>query len=139
MPPPKQKLPMERLNIVAGSFDYNWRFHPAYLQMGDADVRARGRVLARPGKGFKLPAAVLDSYAGNYELQPGRMLEISRREDILWAKAGADELELVPLDASSFYGQKFNIWVTFEKDANGNVTGFTGHQPGDGDFEGRRK
>jgi dienelactone hydrolase len=139
IPPPRQQLPMERMNIVAGSFDYNWRFNPAYLQMGDTEVRAKGRVLGMPGKDIKLPQALLDSYAGTYELRPGRLVEVSRKGDILWVKAGNDELEFVPLDQTSFYGQRFNIWVTFEKDATGKVTGFTGHQPGEGDFEGKKQ
>jgi len=138
IPPPKQNLPMERTNIVAGSFDYNWRFNPEYLQMGDAETRARGRVLAKPGNAVKLPEALLDSYAGAYELRPGRNVEVSRKGDILWVKAGPDELEFVPLDETNFYGQKMNLWVTFLKDASGKVTGFVGHQPGDGDFEGRK-
>jgi dienelactone hydrolase len=139
IPPPKQNLPMERMNVVAGSFDYNWRFNPGYLQMGDAETRARGRVLAKPGKAIKLPESLLDSYAGAYELRPGRNVEIGRKGDILWVKSGPDELEFVPLDETNFYGQKVNVWVTFLKDASGKVTGFVGHQPGDGDFEGTRK
>jgi dienelactone hydrolase len=139
IPPPKQVVPMERLNMVAGSFDHQWRFNPAYLQMGDAEVRARGRVLAKPGREVKLPEALLESYAGSYELQPGRIVEVTRKGSVLNAKAGNDDLELVPLDEKTFYGQQFNVWVTFEKDAAGKVTGFTGHQPGDGDFEGKRK
>ena len=66
-------------------------------------------------------------------------MELERRGEALWAKTGADSLDFVPLDQVTFYGQKFNVWVTFEKDASGKVTGFTGHQPGDGDFEAKRQ
>lgn len=134
-----QRLAMERMNVVAGSFDHNWRLNEAYLQLGDAQSRAQGRVLARPGKAVKLPQAVLDSYAGSYEMQPGRKVVVSRSGDHLLVNAGQEELVFVPLDQTSFYGAKFNLWVTFEKDAEGKVTGFNGYQPGDGEFEAKRQ
>jgi dienelactone hydrolase len=139
IPAPKLKVAEERTKVVSGMFDSNWRFHPAYLQMGDAQIRANGRTLAKPGRHVKLAEAVLESYAGSYEMPGNRMVEIARKGDLLLVKAGPDELEFVPLDQTTFYGAKFNLWVTFEKDTAGRVTGFTGHQPGDGDFEATRK
>jgi dienelactone hydrolase len=139
IPAPRQRAARERTNVVSGMFDQNWRIDPAYLQTGDEKIRAEGRTLAAPGKHVKLPPAVLETYAGVYEMDGNRTVEVSRKGDVLWAKAGTDELEFVPLDDKTFYGAKFNVWVTFEKNAAGEVTGFTGHQPGDGDFEARRK
>jgi hypothetical protein len=52
---------------------------------------------------------------------------------------GTDSLNLVALDQKTFYGQKFNVWITFLKDASGKVTGFAGHQPGDGDLEAQKQ
>jgi dienelactone hydrolase len=139
IPAPRQPAPRERTNVVSGMFDQNWRLDAAYLQPGDEQVRTAGRTLAWPGKSVKLPAAVLESYVGSYEMPGNRIVEVTRKGDVLWARAGADDLEFVPLDEKNFYGAKFNVWVTFETDAAGKVTGFTGHQPGDGDFEATRK
>lgn len=130
---------MERMRVVSGMFDQNWRFDAAYLQEGDAAARASGRTLTFPSGKVKLPEALLESYAGSYELPGNRLVEITRRDDVLWLKSGSDELEFVPLDATTFYGEKFNVWVTFQKDPTGKITGLVGHQPGDGDFEGKRK
>jgi hypothetical protein len=107
--------------------------------MGDTELRAKGRQLTTAGKDVKVPEATLDSYAGRYDLPNGRLVEVERRGSQLWAKAGPDSLELVALDPVTFYGQKFNVWITFEKDGTGKVTGFTGHQPGDGDFQAKKQ
>jgi hypothetical protein len=138
IPPPMQRAPAERTRVVSGMFDRHWRFDAAYLQKGDVELRARGRRLALPGRDVKVPEAVLDSYAGRYDMRNGRPVEIGRTGARLWAKAGPDTLELDPIDPVTFYGAKFNVWITFEKDASGAVTGFTGHQPGDGDFQAKR-
>jgi dienelactone hydrolase len=139
IPAPKQKASEERTKVVSGMFDSNWRFDPAYLQMGDEEVRAKGRRLAKPAKPVKIPEVLLESYAGSYEMPGNRVVEITRKGDLLWAKAGGDELEFVPIDEKNFYGAKFNVWVTFAKDAAGKVTGFTGHQPGESDFEATKR
>jgi dienelactone hydrolase len=129
----------ERTHVVSGMFDQNWRIDPAYLQAGEAEVRARGRRLTTKPANVKVPHATLDSYAGRFALPNGRLIEVERRGDSLWAKAGSDELDLAPLDQVTFYGRKFNVWITFLKDASGKVTGFSGHQPGDGDFEAKKE
>jgi hypothetical protein len=139
IPAPKQKAPAERTRVVSGMFDSNWRFNAEYLQMGDAEIRAKGRVLSTVRGKVSVGADLLDAYAGIYDLPNNRQIVITRKEDTLQAKAGGDEVLMVPIDQTTFYGEKFNVWVTFEKDAAGKVTGFTGHQPGDGDFEARRK
>lgn len=138
IPAPRQMEPEERTRVVSGSFDYNWRFNAAYLQMGDAEIRAKGRRLAVPGKGVKVDIALLDTYAGKYLLN-GRELVLSRTGETLLAKLGPTELELVPLDQANFHGMKFNVWLTFEKDAAGKVTGFVGYDPDNGDFEGKKQ
>lgn len=61
------------------------------------------------------------------------------RDHSLLARVGTDSLNLVALDQKTFYGQKFNVWITFLKDASGKVTGFAGHQPGDGDLEAQKQ
>jgi hypothetical protein len=139
MPAPKQRAGRDRFKVVSGMFDSNWRLDPAYLQPGDEQVRAAGRTLARPGKHVKVADSLLDSYAGSYELPGNRMVEITRKGDLLFARTGAEELDLVPLDQTTFYGARFNLWVTFTTDAGGKVDGFTGHQPGEGDFDATKK
>ncbi len=139
IPPARQKAMDERTRVVSGMFDQNWRFDADYLQTGDAELRAKGRRLTTAGKDVRVPQATLDSYTGNYLLPGGRLVEVGRRGDTLWAKTGPDAMDFVALDQATFYGQKFNVWVTFEKDASGKVTGFTGHQPGDGDFEAKKQ
>ena len=139
IPPVRERAPDERMRVVSGMFDRDWRFGEAYLQRGDTDLRARGRLLATVGKDVTLPQATRDSYVGRYALPNGRVVEVELQGDSLLARVGTDSLELVPLDQETFYGQKFNVWVTFLKDASGKVTGFAGHQPGDGDFEAQKQ
>jgi dienelactone hydrolase len=139
IPAARQVASEEATKVVSGMFDQNWRFDPAYLQPGDEKIRANGRRLTAAGKHVRLEPAVLDSFAGVYLMSNGRRLDVIRKEGLLVATMNAEELELVPLDQSTFYGQKYNVWVTFEKDASGKVTGFVGHQPGDGDFEAKRQ
>ena len=64
---------------------------------------------------------------------------VTRQGDALQAKVDSEELDLEAIDERNFYGAKFNVWLTFEKDAGGKVTGFTGYQPGDGDFEAKKQ
>jgi pimeloyl-ACP methyl ester carboxylesterase len=139
IPAPRQKPQPERTNVASGAFDSNWRLDLSNVQKGDAEIRAQGRKLKSPGEQVKLAPSLLDSYAGKYALPNGRVIEITRKEGMLWAKVASDELGFVPLDPVNFYGEKFNVWVTFEKDASGAVTGLVGHQPGDGDFEAKRQ
>ncbi len=139
IPPVRERVLQERMHVVSGMFDRDWRFGEAYLQRGDTDLRARGRLLATVGKDVKLSQAMRDSYVGRYALPNGRVVQVEHQGDSLLARVDTDELPLVPLDQETFYGQKFNVWITFLKDASGKVTGFAGHQPGDGDFEAQKQ
>jgi len=139
IPAARQSAQPERTNVASGSFDSNWRLDLANVQLGDEAIRTKGRKLPAADKPVKVEPALLDSYVGQYVLPNGNVVEITRRDAALWAKVGPEELEFVPMDQTTFYGEKFNVWATFEKDAAGKVTGFAGHQQGEGDFDAKRK
>jgi hypothetical protein len=45
-------------------------------------------------------------------------------------------MELVPETETSFCILRYDVWISFTRDASGKVTGFIGYQ--NGDFEGKK-
>jgi hypothetical protein len=127
-----------QLRVVSGMFDYNWRYSDALAQPGDAAIRARGRLMHRPKPGLVVDAKVLDSYAGHYQIEHGPALEVLRDGKRLTVRIhGATETdELLPESETDYDIPKYGVWISFLRDANGKVTGFTGYQ--DGNFEARK-
>jgi predicted peptidase len=122
--------------VASGMFDYNWRYAPALVAMGDAVVRASANHIHRAS--VATPAAdVLDRYVGGYRLPNGRSVEIRREGAKLLAKSGGDEGELVAQDERNFYMPAVGVWLEFRGNASGRATGFT-VAGGDGDFEAAR-
>lgn len=81
---------------------------------------------------IKLPADLLDSYAGKYELQPGFILEISREGERLFIlPTGQSKSEIFPASTVRFYSKIVDAQITFNKDEKGKVVSLTLHQGGD--------
>jgi dienelactone hydrolase len=126
LPPFKQQLPRERMRVVSGMFDQNWRFDPAFALPGDAQARADGRLFRMP-TGAAADPKLMAELAGAYQLNPGPLVEVTARDGKLVAKVGSDEGELDLVEGLTFYIPRFRGWVTFERDASGKVTGLKGY------------
>lgn len=75
---------------------------------------------------------IFDDYAGQYELAPGFILNISREADSLWLQApGQPKVQLFPESQTKFFIKVVNAQVTFVKDSGGKVTHAVLHQAGD--------
>jgi CubicO group peptidase (beta-lactamase class C family) len=75
---------------------------------------------------------ILDEYAGQYELVPGFILNVTRSADQLWVQAtGQPRVQLFPESQSEFFFKVVDAQVTFVRDASGRVTHLILHQGGD--------
>jgi hypothetical protein len=72
------------------------------------------------------------AYAGDYELQPGAVLTISKEENRLMAQlTGQQKFEIFPESETKFFYQVVDAQISFKKDMQGKVTGLVLHQRGD--------
>lgn len=81
---------------------------------------------------FHRPVAVDTSvykdYVGQYESRPlGDVDIVSVKEGRLWSHLGKDEDEYLPLGSDTFFVKNDLGSVTFSRDAQGHVTGYTHH------------
>jgi hypothetical protein len=124
--------------IASGHFDYNWRYSPALVVTGDAAARARANQLRRP-RAEDIPAPdALDRYAGRYLIANGPVVEVRREGAKLVVQAGNDSGELLPQTKDNFFLPAFGVWIAFQRDASGQITGFTSAGGGP-DFEATRQ
>lgn len=78
---------------------------------------------ATPTARVTVPAAVLDSYAGEYQLTPALVLTVRREGDVLKTQAtGQRVITLVPQTETRFAAQEIRATVEFERGADGAVT-----------------
>lgn len=76
-----------------------------------------------PPAAVVVPAAVLDAYAGRYQLTPELVLTIRRDGDVLKAQAtGQGETTLAAVTQTRFSVRELNATIDFERDAAGAVT-----------------
>lgn len=76
-------------------------------------------------------AEILESYVGNYELQPGFVLTISKDGDQLKAQAtGQPEFPIFPKSDNVFYYKVVEAQLTFNQNDNGKIESVTLHQSG---------
>jgi hypothetical protein len=122
--------------VVAGTFDYNWRYSDALANAGDPAVRAKANRIRTPGKGVAPAPAALDRFAGRYRIGNDNFVDVRRDGTRLLARSNSDEGELLPQDDANFYLPAYGVWIAFQLDAAGKVTGFTA--AGIGDFEATR-
>lgn len=74
----------------------------------------------------------LDQYVGQYELEPGFVLNITRTADHLWLQGtGLSRVQLFPESQTRFFVKVLDTQVTFVKDPSGKVTHLIFHQRGD--------
>ncbi|HSG38222.1 MAG TPA: DUF3471 domain-containing protein, partial [Thermoanaerobaculia bacterium] len=66
---------------------------------------------------------VYEDYIGEYELQPGFVLTISREGSQLWGQAtGQPRVELFAESETTFFLKVVDAQITFVRDASGKVT-----------------
>jgi dienelactone hydrolase len=122
VPAPKEQMMRERTRVVSGLFDQNWRFAPAFVQLGDVAVRRNGRQLRMP-TGAVIEPQLAQQLAGTYQFSPGPRVLIEAKDGKLMLRAvdEAESAELHLIDALEFYAPLFNLWVWFERDATGRI------------------
>ncbi|MEO8017308.1 MAG: prolyl oligopeptidase family serine peptidase [Pseudomonadota bacterium] len=132
----KQSATVEQTRVVSGTFDSNWRYSADLSVAGDANIRAHGRQVRRPDNHWKLDANTIDSYLGHYQIEKGPVVEMYRDDAKLMVRGGGPVSEMVPESDNIFLAKVMNVWVFFERDAAGKITGFTAW--GDGEFAGKK-
>ncbi len=138
LPAHGQRATPTQTAIASGHFDYNWRYAPGFVVSGDATARARANQLHRP-RASDIPAPdVLDAYVGKYLIGGDPVVEIRREGAKLIVQAGNDSGEMLPQATDNFFLQAFGVWIAFQRDAAGNVSGFTSAGGGP-DFEASRQ
>jgi dienelactone hydrolase len=136
MPAFNQPVTRTQTALASGFFDANWRYSPALLTEGDAAARAKANRLRPPNDGAAPGAVELDRYVGRYQLPNGRIVEVLRAGATLKARSDGEQGDMQPQTEGNFYMPDFNLWLSFQRDATGKVTGFQGS--GSGDFEAPR-
>ncbi len=83
-------------------------------------------------KEARVDPKVLNDYAGQYEISPDFILNITVEADKLWVEpTGQRKAELFPESETKFFFKVVDAQVTFVKDAAGKVTRLVLHQGGD--------
>lgn len=71
----------------------------------------------------EIDSKVYDDYVGEYELQKGFTITITKEENRLFAQAtGQDKFEIFPSSETEFFYKVIDAKITFEKDENGKTT-----------------
>ncbi|WP_250432486.1 serine hydrolase [Hanstruepera flava] len=79
----------------------------------------------------EVPENVLDTYCGQYELQPGFIITVTRQEKQLFAQAtGQPQFELFASAYNKFYLKVVEAQVTFKANDKGKIDSLTLHQNG---------
>lgn len=97
----------EILRAVAAAYDW-------------PDFRPKEKTL------FPLGSALLDRYAGEYEVEPGFSVTVSRQGDRLTARVPGDDmpLELLPESETHFFALDEDLELSFIRKEDGTVSGF---------------
>ncbi|MGQ9574255.1 MAG: serine hydrolase [Thermoguttaceae bacterium] len=82
-------------------------------------------------KPLRLDPAILDQYAGDYELLPGFVLRVTCQKDKLWVQAtGQPRFRVYPESETRFFYRVVDARITFVRDADGKVNRLILHQHG---------
>ena len=80
-------------------------------------------------KPVAVDTSVYKDYVGRYEWRPLDDLDIvSVKDGKLWSQSGKDEDEYLPLGAETLFVRSGIGSITFVRDAQGHVTGYTYHR-----------
>ncbi len=94
------------------------------VEINPANASAVKAINQLEGKTIEVDPSVYDAYTGDYELKPGFILTISREGDKLIGRAtGQRKTTLEPVSENQYVVPEINANITFERDADGKVTG----------------
>ena len=96
-------------------------------RLGPAQVASRTDLpLPQEKKAVVLEPAIIDRYVGEYELQPGLTITVSREASgLLIQFMGEPKLEILPMSEIRFFLKTVDGEVEFSRDASGHTTGLT--------------
>ncbi len=101
----------------------------ADLYLADKLAPEEAKAPETPGKPLKLERAVLEAYAGKYQIEEGPVVTIVREKGLLIAEAaGMPRHELVPESETTFRSNIAGLRITFERDKTGEVARFVLHE-----------
>ncbi len=82
-------------------------------------------------KSLALTSEILSQYIGKYELAPGAVIEISVKDNQIFAQlTGQPQFEIFAEKEDTFFLKVVEAQLVFDKDEKGKVTGVTLHQGG---------
>lgn len=124
------RFPSKRLSITVFSNDA--RFDPGAIAYRIADLYIpEPASTPKPETGgnsapasVNVPPAVLDSYAGEWELAPGTVANLSRQGARLVVSLGPQRFNLIPVSETKFTVEGPGIEVEFKRAADGKVNEF---------------
>jgi CubicO group peptidase (beta-lactamase class C family) len=106
------------------SVDYRPRF-------GMSDVGARTGETPVERQAVKIDSALLDAYAGVYELGPGFQITVSREGDRIFAQpTGQQKSEIFPESDTKFFLKVVDAQLVFVRGQNGQAESLVLHQGG---------
>jgi hypothetical protein len=78
--------------------------------------------LGKPGRNeFTLAGALLDTFAGRYEREPGDYIEITRHDNQLVATLVGVQFLLFAESPAKFFAKTTDVQIEFQKDNSGQV------------------
>jgi pimeloyl-ACP methyl ester carboxylesterase len=117
--------------VAGGWFDHRWQERDDLVFPGNEGLRAESVVLHAPRPDREISTAILDSYAGRYEIAPGVMVSITRTGKQLVANVDQQAtFELVPVSDTDFFIVEGPVRLVFTKDASGRIASIEGQQNG---------
>ncbi len=79
----------------------------------------------------EVPADILETYVGDYQLAADFVLTITVEDGTIWAQAtGQPTVQIYPESETEFFYKVVDAQITFEVDDSGNITGLVLHQGG---------
>ncbi len=101
------------------------------FELDPSNANAMQIVNRLEGKEVKVDSSVFDAYVGEYEIQPGFVLTVTKEGGKLMGQAtGQTKLELEPVSETQFTISSVKANITFLKDAEGNISSLNLKQGG---------
>lgn len=123
------RMPQDHLYIAILSNDRTAEVQPEYLAKQIALI-AIGKSVAEP-RVLELASQILETYVGQYQLEPNYILTVSRQDNRLFAQGtGEPRFELFPVSETDFVVKINDAQFTFMKDERGKITRLKIHQGG---------
>ncbi len=134
------RFPEQKLSVIVlsnfGGFNPSGKAYEVanlFLSLPDEEVpEESSQSTPNSYEKVSIEAEIFDSYAGDYELEPGFILTFTREEDRFYAQAtGQNKVEIFPSSDSTFFNEDVGASVTFHRNAEDTVLRMTLHQGGD--------